>query len=450
MAAGLLDGLEVGRCGYGAAGEVCNWLLEGLGASVTASAPAPALVRSTVPIPSGGLPPGTIDYATGAALAIATLAGLRSEEMLTCSETAVAVQVWLPDVMAAAYASPAAMTPAPPLKAPGEGWVAADLGAFGDRETFDRLVGTLPKNAGAAKLAAAAQSWRLPVCDYRPFRAPPLRHPVWVGCVEPVGSRRFRGARPLEGIQICDMTAMWAGPLATWLLAGLGAKVFKVEPAFRPDGFRALDGGGIHPQGQQVEPGNDSAMWNALNSGKVRLPLDLRDRSDRDDFVELARQCDVLIESFSPRVMPNFGVLEEIAQGPARPAVISMPAFPEGPERTWVAYGTGVHAVLGLGDRGDGTFEAPPVSYPDPLAGLVAALAVTASVVGRDLGRHAGRMEVALAAASRPLASIWAAAGRALPGGGSEELFDAARIEGLMECRQLAGLDLLHPAPLFR
>ena len=59
-------------------------------------------------------------------------------------------------------------------------------------------------------------------------------------------------------------------------LASLGWSVVKVEPSFRPDGFRALDGGGINPGGRQCDPGRDSAMWNALNHGKEIVDLDLR------------------------------------------------------------------------------------------------------------------------------------------------------------------------------
>ena len=79
----------------------------------------------------------------------------------------------------------------------------------------------------------------------------------------------------LADISICDLTAMWAGPLATWLLARLGAKVYKVEPAVRLDGTRALFGGGIYPGGIQRRPGEDSALYQALNHGKTRVPLDL-------------------------------------------------------------------------------------------------------------------------------------------------------------------------------
>ena len=36
-------------------------------------------------------------------------------------------------------------------------------------------------------------------------------------------------ARPLEGLTVLDMTIALAGPFATFLLAGLGARVIKLE-----------------------------------------------------------------------------------------------------------------------------------------------------------------------------------------------------------------------------
>jgi hypothetical protein len=390
--------------------------------------------------PEGGLPPGTVRYATGVALATAALAGWRSGQPISVAETAVAVQLYLPEVMAAGYGAPAGMPIPHPIPAPGGGWLHADLGSPGDRERFDTLLTTISPDAPATVVAAAAQEWRLPVCDYRPRSGAERRMPISMAGVRAVPGSAPTGGRPLEGVQVCDLTAMWAGPLATWLVAGLGATVHKIEPDVRLDGFRAVAGGGIYPGGRQVDPGRDSAMWNALNPGKVRLPLDLRRARDRDEFVALARRSDVVVDSFSPRVMPNFG-LSPLPEGPVG---LSMPAFPPGPERDWVAYGSGVHAVLGLGERADGSFSPPVVSYPDPVAGLTGALAIVAAVVARDLGRVPDRMEVSLAAASQPLLS-WTgrlATGRPSP---AASLLAA----GAFQERVVAGTRLPHPLSPF-
>lgn len=408
-------------------------LLAGLGAKPAVGGDlVPRLLDPLSPGELGaGLPGGTLDYATGVALALAAVAGV------AVSGVGVAIQVRLPEVMAAAYGSSFEMRPAPPIPAVGSGWVQADLGAPGDREEFELLLSTLPASTPASEVARAAQGWRLPVCDYRAVAPGP---PVLPWSFE-VGAGPVTAS--LRGLRVLDLTNMWAGPLATWLLESLGATVTKVEPAFRPDGFRARAGGGIHPRGRQCDPGRDSAMWNALNHGKDIVDLDLRRAADRDRFSALAGASDVVIDSFSPRVMANFGL-----DLPAGPLYVSMPAFPPGPERDWVAYGSGVHAWSGLGDLGGGAVGPAAVSYPDPLAGLSAALGVAAALRGRG---RVTRLECPLAAAVAPLAARepHPASLSADPAGTGGRLLALGREHGLFEDRPVCGRPLPHPHGIF-
>jgi crotonobetainyl-CoA:carnitine CoA-transferase CaiB-like acyl-CoA transferase len=188
-------------------------------------------------------------------------------------------------------------------------------------------------------------------------------------------------------------------------------------------------------------------MWNALNTGKERLDLDLRDPAQRSSLIALAGDCDLIIDSFSPRVMPNFGLSPFPAPGPT---ALSMPAFPPGPYRQWVAYGSGIHAWSGLGDCGDETYAPPLVSYPDPIGGLTGALAAVAAIVGRDRGFAAERMEVPLASATQPLLACTAlmepAGARRSPGAA---LLSAGLAAGAFDMRDVAGSALAHPLSLF-
>jgi len=129
-----------------------------------------------------------------------------------------------------------------------------------------------------------------------------------------------------------------------------------------------------------------------------------------------------------------------------------MPAFPPGPRRDWVAYGTGVHALLGLGQRPDGTFYSPMVTYPDPVAGFTGALAVVAALVGRDRGVATERVEVPLYSASQPLLSYPSQVREldeetSMPG---ELLFDAGMASDAFTSLPVAGTSLMHPRGPFQ
>lgn len=466
--AGPLAGLTLARPAdaRGTAPAVAAWLLGTLGAEPVRPGRRPDLV---VPVPEpappepGGVPEGTVAYAVGITLAAGALAALLGGVPVEVRPADVALQLFLPQVMAAAYASPTCPAPPGPHDlGGGRGWLSLELGAPGDRERFDLFVSGVPKEAPAAEVARAAQEWRLPVCDYRP-RPDQVSVLPEAGPVRPAGApgvagdplRQETGGPPLAGITVCDLTAMWAGPLCTWLLARLGATVWKVEPDVRPDGMRALDGRGVHPDGRSTAPGTDSGLFQALNSGKRRAPLDLRDAGHRRRFDDLVARSDLVVDSFSPRVMPNLGLTHgALAAGNPGLLTLSMPAFPPGPMRDWVAYGTGVHAVSGLGQMPAGSgppYAAPAVTYPDPLAGLTAAAAALAGLVGRGRGWAPIHLEVPLQSAVLPLLALGGASARLAdrdPDVG-RRLSEAAGSDA-MASLEVAGRALPHPTGPFR
>jgi hypothetical protein len=399
------------------------------------------------------VPAGTLPVAAGFALATAGL--LAADALRGAGAAAVDVDV-VPDLVAAHVLLPlvvARATGTEPPAQPSAPWptvdgaVCADLGAGDDRESFARLLDVLTLGAdrprgktdrppGKEELACAAQEWRLPVTPYRrrrpgcrtapvialddsaptaagsrprfdvdstvgpsvrPSPASPLASPL----APPLASLLAQPlASPLRGFTVVDLTVMWAGPLCTRLLGDLGARVVKVEPDCRLDGTR-------------FSPG--AALYRALNVGKERAPLDLRAEADRKVFFDLVAASDLVVDNFSPRVAPNLGI-DPAALRAVNPtiATLSLPAFPPGPHRHWVSYGTGVHALSGLGDVGEGGDpHAPAVTYPDPLAGLAGLVAAVALLLaGRDGRRHghaparAASAEVSLARALGPLVEI--------------------------------------------
>ena len=238
--------------------------------------------------------------------------------------------------------------PSAPVAVKG-GWVQADL-IHDDRDSFERLRRLHP-HAGPEGLSAAAQEWRLPVV---PYRKQAWRVAKEAACVGEGEAGRHEGT--LDGVKVVDLTSLWAGPLATRLLADAGASVTKIDPACRPDGFRQR-----------------SALYRELNAGKQIIDLDLGDASDRHAFEALVADADLLVDSFSRRVLPNFGYgRSELRALNPRASRISIVGFPRGcVEQDWLAYGTGIHAVSGHG-MSTGQATATPVAWPDPLSGYAA------------------------------------------------------------------------------
>jgi CoA:oxalate CoA-transferase len=108
------------------------------------------------------------------------------------------------------------------------------------------------------------------------------------------------GARPqpLAGVRVVDLSHIYNGPYATFLMALAGADVVKIEP---PDGehlrHRAALGGAALP-------------FAMLNGNKRSMALDLKSEEDRRLLLALVEKADVFVENFAP------GVTERLRIGP--------------------------------------------------------------------------------------------------------------------------------------
>ncbi|WP_139331298.1 CoA transferase [Mycobacterium sp. IS-1264] len=186
--------------------------------------------------------------------------------------------------------------------------------------------------------------------------------------------------RPLEGVRIVDLTAFWAGPAATHLLAAFGADVVKVESIQRPDGIR-YSGGMRKDVDDWWEYG---WVFHAMNTNKRSVTLDLGSDEGRRLFKKLAAGADVVIENFSPRVMDHFGLTAEVLlEVNPKLVVARMPAFGlSGPWRDRVGFAPTMEQIAGLAWV-TGLPDAAPVAPRgacDPLAGVHAAFAVLAAL----------------------------------------------------------------------
>jgi len=85
------------------------------------------------------------------------------------------------------------------------------------------------------------------------------------------------------------------GPLATHLLAQMGATVIKIESPKRMDYVRLT--------GVQVD--GASILFHQLNHNKVMKMIDYSTEEGKAEILDLVKNADALIEQFRPGVVPE-------------------------------------------------------------------------------------------------------------------------------------------------
>jgi CoA:oxalate CoA-transferase len=183
---------------------------------------------------------------------------------------------------------------------------------------------------------------------------------------------------PLEDIRVLDLTTALAGPFATLLLAGLGAKVIKIEnPIGGGDTCRSnapylgSEGGTLARQHE------DDISVSALNRlrNKLGVTLNLKHPEARDIYADLVKTSDVIVENFSRGTLERLGVGYAFAQQ-VNPRVVycSITGFgSEGEPGTGKAMDAIIQALSGVMLTSGGTDD-PPVRVGLPLADLAAPL----------------------------------------------------------------------------
>jgi crotonobetainyl-CoA:carnitine CoA-transferase CaiB-like acyl-CoA transferase len=177
---------------------------------------------------------------------------------------------------------------------------------------------------------------------------------------------------PLRGVTVLAWEQAVSLPMATRLLADLGARVIRLDAPARG---RAR---GRH-------------MANDLARNKEGLALDLRAEAGQAVFKALVRRVDVLCENFTPRVKRQFRLTYEDLRH-ERPDLIMLSLAGYGQtgrmsERP--TYGPGIEAAAGYA-RAMGHPDDPPtrpgtIVYADNISGFYGAFAVIGALLRRRL-----------------------------------------------------------------
>jgi crotonobetainyl-CoA:carnitine CoA-transferase CaiB-like acyl-CoA transferase len=202
---------------------------------------------------------------------------------------------------------------------------------------------------------------------------------------------------PLAGVRVLDFGQYVAAPFATMLLSDLGADVVKVEPP-RGDEWRRYD---------PFRPG-ESRYFYALNRGKRSIALDLKTDQGRSRSRDLIASADALVHNCLPGRAREFGLDQEsVREVNPRCVIVCVSAFgSDGPDSDRPAYDLIGQALSGLLLADPRPGDSVPrrtggLALADFTAGLLAALAVTSGLLGRDEG--AAQVEVSLLGASLAL-----------------------------------------------
>lgn len=195
----------------------------------------------------------------------------------------------------------------------------------------------------------------------------------------------------LSGVKVIDLTSVVAGPLATQILAVMGAEVIKVE---RPP---------LGDDSRQLPPIIDGlgAVYRSYNRGKTSVMIDLQTSEGLEELYELLKTADVLVESWRPGKLAKLGLsFEDLHLRFPRLTYCSLSAFGSGPlGRDLPGYDPVIQALSGIMYMTGLPNAEPsrvPVSVVDISTGLWAAIAILGGISRRNRLGVGDKYEVTL------------------------------------------------------
>jgi crotonobetainyl-CoA:carnitine CoA-transferase CaiB-like acyl-CoA transferase len=184
----------------------------------------------------------------------------------------------------------------------------------------------------------------------------------------------------MDGMTVLDLTSNVAGPLACQVMADLGARVIKIEPAEGEAARRIValrDGAPLQP------------YFAPHNRGKLSVQIDLRTPEGLADALRLVDESDVYVDGFRPGVSEKLGlgVAALRARNP-RLVYVSLSAYGGEPgpgQRPGIDMLVQAETGLTTGlRRPDGAPSMVMSQIVDACSGHVVAQAVLAALLGRE------------------------------------------------------------------
>jgi crotonobetainyl-CoA:carnitine CoA-transferase CaiB-like acyl-CoA transferase len=213
---------------------------------------------------------------------------------------------------------------------------------------------------------------------------------------------------PLDGIVVLDLSRVLAGPVATMLLADLGARVVKVEDP---------RGGDVSRGWKPPERDGEAAYFLSVNRRKESAAVDLGTPEGQEFVRRWARKADVLVENFLPGALERRGIGVDALRA-LNPRLVACSISgagdvgPEGGEPGFDLLAQGATGLMSITGPADGPPHKIGVALVDVLAGWSALAAILGALQAR--ARDGAGAHVRTNLVSTGLAALVNVAGSAL------------------------------------
>jgi crotonobetainyl-CoA:carnitine CoA-transferase CaiB-like acyl-CoA transferase len=195
---------------------------------------------------------------------------------------------------------------------------------------------------------------------------------------------------PLEGIKVLDFSIAVAAPFGGAMLADMGAEVIKVERVQGEAQRLGLPAGMDDFLDTDITAGTaDKADWMAFNRGKKDLAIDIRSEKGLEIVLKLAKNSDIVLQSFRPGVAERLGIDYE-AISKINPKVIYCSFYGYG-ETGPVAHRAGgdmwsqaMSGIISLMGYPGGAPQMVPFPACDHVGGILVAYAVMTALFVRE------------------------------------------------------------------
>jgi crotonobetainyl-CoA:carnitine CoA-transferase CaiB-like acyl-CoA transferase len=195
---------------------------------------------------------------------------------------------------------------------------------------------------------------------------------------------------PLEGIKVLDFSIAVAAPFGGMMLADMGAEIIKVERIQGEPQRLGLPAGMDDVLDTKIAEGAvDKADWMAFNRGKKDLAIDIRTEKGLKIILKLAKDADVVLQSFRPGVAERLGIgYEDISKINPKVIYCSFHGYGEtGPVAhraggdMWSQAMSGIVSVMGYPG---GAPQMLPFPACDHVGGMLVAYAIMTALFVRE------------------------------------------------------------------